>query len=115
MNQESWAYNESGQPEKLHPEVAECGVKILQRDLALIKKTGIKCFKRKPYADLAEADLLLERAESRGKPIRSRIFGIAVVNFGHETCARIPLSLEQWKKEHDMPELTLPFNKGFKS
>ena len=119
MTQESWTSSSSkdgfSKPARLHPEIAELAVRIVKRDLKFIKRSGIKCFKRRPYEDLHEIDHFMQEAEARGKVLDEPIVGVAVINFGLESNARIPLTAEQWEKERDMLTARPGSDKGFKA
>ena len=119
MTQESWTTSASkdgiSKTARLHPEIAEFAVQIVKRDLKFIKKSGIKMFKRRLYEDLYEIDMFLQEAETRGKVLDLPIVGVAVINFGLESNARIPLTAEQWREESDMLTVRLGHDRGFKA
>jgi hypothetical protein len=119
MTEKSWITSVSkdgiSNAARLHPEIAEFAVQIVKRDLKFIKKSGIEMFKRRLYEDLYEIDMFLQEAETRGKVLDSPIVGVAVINLGHESNARIPLTAELWEKERDMPTARPGHNRGFKS
>jgi len=106
MTQKSWKTIASkdgiSETTRLHPEIAEFAVKVLKRDLKFIKRSGIKCFKRRPYEELHEIDMFLQEAEARGNALDLPIAGVAVFSLGPDTNARVPLTAEQWEKERDM-------------
>ena len=118
MTQKSWTTTASkdgiSETKRLHPEIAEFAVQILKRDLKFIKRSGIKCFKRRPYKELHEIDMFLKEAEARGKALDLPIVGVAVFNLGLDINARIPLTTEQWEKERDILTARPGSDKGFK-
>lgn len=112
------AHNRKGssKPFQVHPEIAEWGLRILQRDLKLQRREGIKYFIRRLYSDLNEIETIRWAAQESGKELPEEITGVVVIRLGTDTNARMPLDEEAFQKtlaEGEYPLLPRSQSKGF--